>query len=71
MRQELNLPKTTPRQESNHPGTESKNTLRSILPRITTYLRGVDRINPQDSSNRVSKVDSAALPPRHVGGQPR
>jgi hypothetical protein len=72
MRQELNLPKTTPRQdEIQHPGTETKTTIRSILPRIKTYLRGVERINPQDSSNRVSKVDSAALPPRHVGGQPR
>jgi hypothetical protein len=71
MRQELNLPKTTPRQESNHPGPETKNGIRSILPRISTYLRRVERINPQDSLNLVSKVDSAALTPRHTGGQPR
>jgi len=72
MRQELNLPKTMPRQdEPNHPGTQTKNTLRSILPRIKTYLRGVDRINPQDSSNLANKADSAALPPRQAGGQPR
>ncbi len=72
MRQEIKLPKTTPRQdETNHPGTETKNTIRSILPRIKTYLRGVERINPQESSNLVSKVDSAALTPRHTGGQPR
>jgi len=71
MRQELNLPKTTPRQEINHPGTETKTTIRSILPRIKTYLRGVERINPQESAQMVSKADSAALPPRQSGGQPR
>ena len=72
MRQELNLPKTTPRQdETQHPGTETKTTIRSILPRIKTYLRGVERINPQESAQMVSKSDSAALPPRQSGGQPR
>lgn len=72
MRQQLNLPKTTPRQGENfNPGTAEKFNIRSILPRIQSYLRGMERIIPQDSSQLTSDHDYAALASRHKGGMAR
>lgn len=72
MRQQLNLPKTAPRQDENHnPDTDTKITIRSILPRIQSYLREMERIHPLDSSQLTSDRDYAALASRHKGGMAR
>jgi hypothetical protein len=72
MRQQLNLPKTTPRQDDMRtPGTEAKITVRSILPRIKSYLRSVESIHPQDSSRVTGDQNYAALASRQKGGMAR
>ena len=72
MRQQLNLPKTTPRQTKPIIPARKQSLPSARSCRASKlFLRGVERIHPQDSAHLASKDDSAALAPRHNGGMAR